>query len=163
MKKALLILFSLSWAVFLSAQQLSPELVCSSGESFNNTSYQLDWSLGECVITTHSEGTYVITQGFHQGSYEITAIYDLPYAGVNIKVYPNPTTDFITINVGDLTDFEKLSSLTVTDINGKVLFHEKITKVEQQLDFSSFKYGVYFLSLKQENQLIKSFKIIKIQ
>ncbi len=70
------------------SQTASPELISSLGDSFNNTSYQLDWSIGECITTTHTAGDYVLTQGFHQNSYVITAVEDLR-ADIYMSVYPN--------------------------------------------------------------------------
>ncbi len=140
------------------SQTASPELVSSSGDSFNNSTYQLDWSLGESVTATHSAGDYVITQGFHQNTYVITAVENLA-TDVNISVYPNPTTDLITI---DFPSFEGLGNvITVTDINGKILQQTEVTTDKEQFDFFNYANGVYFLSVKQENQTIKSFKIIK--
>ena len=81
-----------------NAQTASPELVSSSGDSFNNTSYQLDWSIGECITQTQSADDYVITQGFHQNSYVVTSVEDLR-ADIYMSVYPNPTTDFISLKV----------------------------------------------------------------
>ncbi len=50
---------------------------------------------------------------------------------------------------------------SVTDINGKILQTEEVTNETEQLNFSNYSNGVYFLTITQENQLIKSFKIIK--
>ena len=140
------------------AQTASPELVSSAGESFKNTGYQLDWSIGECVTATHSSGSYVITQGFHQNFYEITTVKDLA-KDINITVYPNPTTNFLTVNLE--ASARPLSVLTITDINGKILQHSEVTNDQEQLDFSNYANGIYFLDVKQNNQLIKSFRIIK--
>ena len=49
----------------------------------------------------------------------------------------------------------------VTGISGKVLQNEKVLNEIEQLNFSNYTAGVYFLIIKQENKLIKSFKIIK--
>ncbi len=148
------------------SQTISPELISSSGDNFKNTTYQLDWSLGECITATHTAGSYVITQGFHQNTYVITAVENLA-TDVNISVYPNPTTNLLTINFPtSATDFPTSEGLgnvkiTVTDINGKILQQTEVTTYKEQLDFSIYTNGVYFLSVKQENQTIKLFKIIK--
>ena len=142
-----------------NAQTASPELLSPAGDSFNNTSYQLDWSIGECITATHSEGDYVLTQGFHQSTYAITAIKDLR-ADINMSVYPNPTTDFISLKV----ESSKAEGMqyTITDFSGKVLQTSNLKSDIEQINFSNYANGVYFLSVKQENnQLIKSFKIIK--
>jgi len=137
-------------------QTNEPELVSSAGDSFSNSIYRIDWSIGECVTSTHSVGDYIITQGFHQNIFVITVVEDLE-TNINISVYPNPTSDFITI----LNEKPTSVSIELIDINGKVLLQEKNTKTEKQLDFSPYTRGVYFLILKQEEKLIKSFKIIK--
>ena len=141
-----------------NAQTASPELVSSAGDSFNNTSYQLDWSIGECLTATHTAGAYVLMQGFHQNTYVITEVEDLA-KDINITVYPNPTIDLLTVNLE--ASARPSSVLTITDLNGKVLQQVAVTTDKEQLDFSNYATGVYFLSVKQENQLIKSFKIIK--
>ena len=156
--KQLFLTVSLGIALFsANAQMASPELVSSSGDSFNNTSYQLDWSIGECITATHSAGNYVLTQGLHQDSYVITSVEDLA-TDINISVYPNPTTGLI-----NLTVFENQSCLTVTvsDLNGKVLQEVEVINKVEQLNFSDYANGIYFLAVKLENQLIKSYKIIK--
>ena len=141
-----------------NAQTASPELVSSSGDSFNNTSYQLDWSIGECITQTQSAGDYVITQGFHQNSYVITSVEDLR-ADINMSVYPNPTSDFISLKV----ESSKVEDLqyTITDFSGKVLQTENFAGDIEQINFTNYAVGTYFISVTENNQLIKSFKIIK--
>ena len=141
-----------------NAQTASPELVSSAGDSFNNTSYQLDWSIGECITETQSAGDYVITQGFHQNSYVITAVENLR-ADIEMSVYPNPTTNFISLKV----ESSKVEGMqyTITDFSGKVLQTENFADDIEQINFSNYAVGTYFISVMENNQLIKSFKIIK--
>ncbi len=141
-----------------NAQTASPELVSSSGDSFNNTSYQLDWSIGECITATHSGGDYVITQGLHQGNYVVTSVEDLRL-DISMSVYPNPTTDFISLKV----ESSKVEDLqyTITDFSGRVLQTEDLAGDIEQLNFTNYAIGTYFISVMGNNQLIKSFKIIK--
>ncbi len=160
MRKFILIIVGLFLTVLTFSQTASPELVSSSGNSFNNTTYQLDWSIGECITASHDAGNYEITQGFHQDRYVIiTAIENLHNNEINISVFPNPTTDLISLKV----QCSKRESIkyTLTDISGKVLQTEKVKSDIEQLNFSTYTNGVYFLSVRQENQLVKSFKIIK--
>lgn len=158
MKKISLLIIGIFLMNLAFSQTASPELISSSGDSFNNTSYQLDWSIGECITATHTAGDYVITQGFHHDSYIITLVEDLA-TDINITVYPNPTTDLLTVNFE--ASARPSSVLIITDINGKVLLQENINETEKQLNFSVYTSGVYFLTVKQENQVIKNFKIIK--
>ena len=72
MKKLGLLVVGIVLTTMAFSQTANPELISSGGDSFSNTTYLLDWSIGECVTATHSEGDYVITQGFHQDTYVIT-------------------------------------------------------------------------------------------
>ncbi len=141
-----------------NAQTASPELVSSSGDSFNNTSYQLDWSVGECITATHTAEDYVITQGFHQNSYVVTSVEDLR-TDISMFVYPNPTTDFVSLKV----ESSKVEGMqyTITDFSGRVLQTANFAGDIEQISFLNYAVGTYFISVTENNQLIKSFKIIK--
>ena len=141
-----------------NAQTASPELVSSAGDSFNNTSYQLDWSVGECLTATHSSGSYVLTQGLHQSSYNITAVEDLR-SEIEMTVSPNPTSDLVSLKVESL-QVESMQ-YTITDLSGKVLANGEILSTLQTLNFTNYSAGTYLISVSQNNQLIKSFQIIK--
>lgn len=142
-----------------NAQTASPQLVSSAGDSFNNTSYRLDWSIGECVTETHSAGTYIITQGFHQNTYIITAVEDFK-SEIEMSVYPNPTSDFISLIFAKVKNFGKVS-YTVTDLSGKVLQYNDFANETEQIDFSTYANGTYLISISENNKQIKSFQIIK--
>ena len=160
MKNIILIFVGLFLTNLAISQTASPELVSSAGESFNNSTYQLDWSVGECVTATHTTNEFIITQGFHQDRYVITtAIQNLQNAIINISVFPNPTTDIISLQIENSKT--KNLQYTLTDISGKILQNKEIESNIEQLDFSTFTNGIYFLTVKQENQIIKSLKIVK--
>jgi len=158
MRKLIFMVVAMAMTSMAISQTASPELVSSSGDSFNNTSYQLDWSVGECVTATHSAGDYVITQGFHQNTYVITSVEDLR-PEIEMTVYPNPTSDFISLKV----ESSKVEDLqySITDFSGKVLQTENFAGDIEQINFSSYANGTYLISISQNNQLIKSFQIIK--
>ena len=60
MKRHTLVLFSLLATGTVSAQ----EVVSSQGDSYSNGS--IDFTLGEVIIATGTDGTNDLTQGFHQ-------------------------------------------------------------------------------------------------
>ena len=59
-----------------------------------------------------------------------------------IKVYPNPATDIVTIEA------EGLETVTLTDINGKTLSSRTAKGSSISFDVSALKAGVYFISAK---------------
>ncbi len=162
MKKNVLLIVGLGMTLTTMSQSINQELLRSSGDHYANSSYQLDWSIGECIIATKSKGNYMITQGFHQGNYSNNSlINNLSYDEIYTRVCPNPTADFITINIANSVFEDGKLTCFLNDINGKLLLREEINQQEKQLNFSNYTKGIYFLSLKRDNQVIKSFKIVK--
>jgi hypothetical protein len=65
MKKKLYFL-SLLIGMSLQAQSIERQVIGSSGTSFSNASVQLDFTVGELVVSTLTDGSTILTQGFHQ-------------------------------------------------------------------------------------------------
>ncbi len=76
----------------------------------------------------------------------------------NVQIYPNPTTDKITIAV----DGEyKINSVRVFNIQGQ-LIEEKQIHIRDQYDFRiNAKAGVYFIELTDNNGQKANYKLIK--
>jgi len=140
MKKLLLILLCLPFIGF--GQFLTPSLVSSSGNTLTSGNVIIDYSIGEIVINTYNSSGNILTQGFHQEilqvSTEITNI-DIP-----TKVYPNPTTSTLKVELDKSVNAE----LLVYDLNGKIVIKEKLNNEQnKELDFSSFRQGSYLLHI----------------
>ncbi len=144
------------------AQIASPELIGSAGNTYLNGNFSLNWSIGEPVIDTYAESGIILTQGFHQNCYVITAIEDLR-SDIEISVYPNPTTDYINLQL--ISGFEirngDVLQYLITDFGGKILEEGKLFTSIQSLNFSNFASGTFFLKILFKNRIIKTFKIIK--
>jgi len=140
MKKLLLILLCLPMIGF--GQVATPSVVSSSGDSYSNGGVIMDYTLGEIVIETFSNSANILTQGFHQGDLKITtAVVNLD---IKTKIYPNPTTNFIIIELEKNVNAE----LLVYDINGKIVIKDKLNEERQkQLDFSFLTQGNYLLHI----------------
>src|ERR1044072_8683354 len=63
MKKTLLLLTCLA-TTYVNAQSLAPQVISSAGTSFTDGVSQLDWTLGETVTQTFTDGTTILSQGF---------------------------------------------------------------------------------------------------
>ncbi|GAA3510857.1 hypothetical protein GCM10022393_25610 [Aquimarina addita] len=76
----------------------------------------------------------------------------------NILVYPNPSSDIITINSEEgLTP----SLYSLYDIQGKMIETHTINSNSTVLNLEKYTSGIYILKITQNNQKIESFKIIK--
>lgn len=64
------------------------------------------------------------------------------------KIYPNPVDDFLTI-ISQESNFD----ITVFDTKGKQLLHQTATSNKTALDFSDFVKGVYFVQIKQKDNV----------
>ena len=51
---------------FIFAQSVSPEVVASAGDYYENANVSLSWTLGEIATETYSTGNIILTQGFQQ-------------------------------------------------------------------------------------------------
>jgi len=147
MKKLLLILLCLPMIGF--GQILSPSAIGSAGASFSNSTFSTDLTVGEVMIETFSNIS-IITQGFHQGIEDINS--DVVNLDINTKVYPNPTTNFLIIELEQNVNAE----LLVYDINGKIVIKDKLNNEQQkQLDFSFLSQGNYLLHINiADNQSV---------
>ena len=102
----------------------------------------MDYTLGEIVVETHTNSTTVLTQGFHQGVLKVST--NVENTEINLKVYPNPTTNFIIIELEKNVNAE----LLVYDINGKIVIKDKLNEEQKkQLDFSFLNQGNYLLHI----------------
>lgn len=72
----------------------------------------------------------------------------------NIKIYPNPTADFIYVK---LNSKSKIEGAEIYDLSGKLVFKTKLES--EQLDLRQLQQGVYMIVFK--NSDIKPIKIIK--
>ena len=140
MKKLLLILLCLPFISF--GQVTSPSVVSSSGDSYSNGNIIMDYTLGEIVIETFSNNANILTQGFHQGDLKVTT--SVVNLDIKTKIYPNPTTNFLIIELEKNVNAE----LLVYDINGKIVIKDKLINEQQkQLDFSFLNQGNYLLHI----------------
>ena len=72
MKKKTLLVFSLLTTFASTAQ----EVVSTQGDSYSNTSGSIDFTVGEVVINTGTDGTNDLTQGFHQTNWNFVGLED---------------------------------------------------------------------------------------
>jgi Secretion system C-terminal sorting domain len=157
MKKLLFTVIGIVLFSFVSGQTTSRDLVSTSGGHSENATYQIDWSVGEPATNTYSSGAYILSQGFQQSEYIIVEIEEFD-ANVNISVYPNPTTDIIFIST---EEFLENSTIVLMDVSGRVVEIKEITESRSQIDMGNLMNGTYLLSIKAEDQTIKTLKIIK--
>ena len=119
------------------------------------------YSVGQVVYTTNTGTNGSVAQGVQQ-PFEISVVTGLEQAkGINLSVsaYPNPTTDYLTLSIGEF-DISNLS-YQLYDMNGKLLQNAKITGNQTSIVMSNLVPANYFLRVIHGNKEVKTFKIIK--
>jgi len=155
MKTILIIHFLVIVSFCVSAQ----EVISSAGETQKISGYEISWTIGEPVIETISAGTIILTQGFHQSKLTITPATEFLFSDIELKVYPNPTNEFITIYINKIGDN---LNYFLYDLAGKLLETKPIITTETKLLLQTRSSGTYILKVQRdEKETLQTFKIIK--
>lgn len=138
------------------------ESINATGGDASGSGGSMSYTVGQLVYQTHFETSYSVAQGVQQ-PYEISVVTAIEEAkGINLSVvaYPNPTTDYLILEV---KDFE-LSNLhfQLYDMSGKLLQSEKITGSQTSIVMRSLLPSTYIVKVVQNNKEVTTFKIIKI-
>lgn len=75
----------------------------------------------------------------------------------HVKIYPNPASDKITI---ELESGQNIQSLNITNILGQNIMEIINSQASQVINIASLQQGIYFLNIQVEGQR-KTYKIIK--
>ena len=122
------------------------------GKTATQGGLTFSYTVGEPVITTLFGNARILTQGFHQPEQCAPVATESPYlADWNIEVYPNPTSDFLTIRFSN----EKTNSLRASIVNlyGQVMMYNTVLDKPEGtlLDCSNWQPGVYILQLQDDS------------
>lgn len=80
----------------------------------------------------------------------IASVYEFENYLNNISVYPNPTTEKLTIDCSDIQNL----SLVIYNIFGELLLQRELDKDKNEFDISSFSKGVYIIKVSDGNREI---------
>lgn len=132
----------------------------ASGATASGTTGSATYTVGQIFFVTNSSTTGTALQGLQQ-PFEITTLNttEIPEIQLIASVYPNPTTQQITLSVKnyDLTDLK----FTLYDVLGKVIRTDLVLQEETPIDLSDQQAGLYFLKINNTTSELKTFKIIK--
>lgn len=72
-------------------------------------------------------------------------------------IYPNPSKDLVTIQTGEIGTY----TVEITSLNGQKLYSRVFSANTCTVEFSSFRKGVYFITVRSKD-LVQTNKIIKL-
>jgi len=153
MKKTAFVLFSVLSTLAVSAQ----EVLSTQGDSYSNASGSIDFTLGEVVIVTGTDGNNDLTQGFHQTNWNFLGV-DNHEQNFEATVYPNPMGTELYIQ----TENFEFMSYVLYDATGRIVAENKLNALQTGIDVSTLAPSSYSLVLINENQEnVKTFKLVK--
>lgn len=146
---------------FCMTRLLAQETIPVSGGNATGNGGTVSYSVGQVVSTTNTGTTASVAQGVQQ-PFEISVVAEIEDAkriNLTILAYPNPTTNYLILEVADFS----LSPLSFSlyDIQGKLLQNKKITDSQTTIDISNLVSANYFIKVAQGNKELKMFKIVK--
>jgi len=118
------------------------------------------WSVGQVTYSNNTSLDASETQGVQQ-PYElyITASTENNSFDFNLKLYPNPTKDFVILQLQDFNNDHLLYQLF--DLYGNPLNTNKIVNMRTYIALNQYSSSTYLLKVMSNKQIIKSFKIVK--
>lgn len=137
------------------------ESINTTGGNATGNGGSASYSVGQVVYTTHTSTSGYIAEGV-QHAYEIfvvTAIEEARDINLSAKVYPNPATDYLTLNINE-SDISNIF-YKLYDMAGQTLQHNKIFDNETTINMNDFVPATYFVKIIQVDTEVKTFKIIK--
>ncbi len=145
---------------FSGSVSLAQEVVSSQGDSYSNANGSIDFTIGEVVINTASNGTNDLTQGFHQTHWNFVGLEDLE-PNFDATIFPNPTDDFLNVK----TDSFNSTRYTMYDQRGRKVAEGILTGEMTSIPVAQFQSGPYELTLSssKDDTLLKRFKLVKHQ
>jgi hypothetical protein len=167
MKKSIILMAMLASSSWLCAQSIERFVIGSAGGSYNNgMNLQLDYTIGELAVTTISNGSNHLTQGFQQPFANSTvSIAENPEDPIQVEIYPNPITDEMNVMIsnGNAADYHAM----IFDILGQMVSEETSFvgfdgKTRIKFDVKNLATGTYFISVAHDHKIIMTRKVVKV-
>ncbi len=160
MKKIFILFFAFSISFNVFSQSAEPKVFGTGGNFYKNANYSLSWTIGETVIKTVTSTNNILTQGFQQPCYSLSAIKENVNSAIEILAYPNPASEFINLEIKSQNKNYNIE-LEIIDIAGKTVITQKLKNKISKVNLSRLAKGTYLLKLFAED--IGEIKVYKIQ
>jgi len=113
-----------------------------------------NWTIG-CTPTRGS----IVTSRSNIKKSPVVSVQDYSEFDSSVSIYPNPTTDVVTIEI--LNSNWHNSTVKLYNVIGEIIYQTIISNTHTVIDISSFTKGIYYIEF--ENNGIREFKKLVIQ
>ena len=135
----------------------------ATGGDATGTGGTASYSVGQVLYTTATGTNGSVAQGVQQ-PYEISVTTGVKEANINLvmNVFPNPTINYITLKVDASTSLSNQQlSFQLIDLQGKIIENKNVMQSNTSINMETLPKAIYFLKVTRNNQIVKTFKIIK--
>ena len=139
------------------------ETINTSGANATGSSGTVTYSIGQVFYTYIGQSVYNVAQGIQHEELEktLTTPENNVEPKTEIFIFPNPTTDYVTINMEGLEVENGPRSYQLYDIQGRILKQNTINQSETQINLTDLSSSIYILQVYLNNKVLKTFKILK--
>ena len=137
------------------AQSLTPTVVASAGRHAEAGGYMLSYTVGEeTAIKTVNAENRILTQGFHQPEDGVTGVTELSLPQMDVKLYPNPSTENVNVwvkclaNTGCANMRVTLHDLLGREIKVATQIKTQGNEMHHAFDVRTLAASVYFVRLQ---------------
>lgn len=137
------------------------ETFSATGGTAKGSGGSATYTVGQITYKTFSGSNGTVAQGVQQ-PYEISVVTALEETeGISLvcSVYPNPTSDLLTLKIG-VDEIENMS-YWLYGVNGNLIEVQKVLSPDTQISMGNRVSGTYFLKITSGNTELITFKIIK--
>ncbi len=150
-------------AVCLPVLTFSQQGVHSSGGEASGSGGSVSYSVGQLFYHVHYGADAFVAEGVQQ-PYEISVITVVEEAediSLLFRTYPNPVSDFLVLE----TTGHETGKLRyqLFDMKGMLLQEQQVVDAQTTIPMRGYDPAVYFLRLTRQNEVIKTFRILKNQ
>lgn len=138
----------------------SQENTNTAGGESTGANGTISYSIGQPFYSEVSNQDNYVIEGLQQ-PYEISVISGIEINSINLTIsaFPNPTTKYLNLEYDDLPKNDTYYS--IMNLDGTLIMNGIIKNMGTKLDISNLPNSTYFVTIRDNKSILKSFKIIK--
>jgi hypothetical protein len=156
MKTKSLLILSIAFCATIQIQAQNNTV--SAGADAEGSNGSISYSIGQVVYTSATGINGSINQGVQQ-PYDYDVITGIEHTEIELALYPNPTLGQVNLTIADPRTQEY--SLSLFDATGRLFLQTSKLNELNSFSMESYAAGAYTLSVFKNEELVKSFRIIR--
>jgi hypothetical protein len=153
------ILLILATGVIMPELTWAQESLNASGGDATGSGGTIAYSFGQVAFTTNTGISGSVAQGVQHAHETFIIGFEEEFSFDGVAIFPIPTAEILQIEFENYKDDNAIYQLI--DSKGRILKNSKIQNEHTLIEMSSYKAGTYLLNIIDEEENLKSFKIVK--